>query len=52
MGEMTFTCALVQTLQKEGISSLASASERAVIAEGDGKKTIIFDFVRFRKYLK
>jgi len=50
MGEMTFTCALVQALQKEGIVYIASTSERTVVDEGDGKKTVIFNFVQFRKY--
>lgn len=52
MGEMTFTCALVQALQKEGILCLASTSERSVLEEADGKKTVVFSFVRFREYLK
>jgi hypothetical protein len=51
MGEMTFTCALVQILQKEGVSCLASTSERTVLEEADGKKTVVFKFVRFRGYL-
>jgi len=50
MGEMTFTCALVRAIQKEGITCIASTSERTVVDEGDGKKTVIFNFVRFREY--
>ena len=50
MGEMTFTFALVQALQEGGIDCIASTSERTVVDEGDGKKTVIFNFVRFREY--
>lgn len=51
MGEMTFTHHLVNLLQAEGITCVASSSERKVIEEKDGKKTVVFDFQQFREYL-
>ncbi len=49
MGEMTFTYALVSLLKAEGITCLASTTNR--IAEEQGsKKTSEFHFVRFREY--
>lgn len=50
MGEMTFTCNLVQRLLARGIPSVASTSERRVVEEADGKKTLLFQFVQFRGY--
>ncbi len=50
MGEMTFTCYLVSLLQRTGIACIASTSERLVLEEADGKKTIVFDFQQFRAY--
>lgn len=50
MGEMTFTFALVQRLLAAGIPCVASTTERTVTEEGDGRKTVQFRFVRFRKY--
>lgn len=50
MGEFTFTHAVVSGLITGGISCVASTSERIVQEEEPGKKTIIFRFVRFRKY--
>lgn len=49
MGEMTFTCRLVQKLKEAGITCLASTTER-LVQEVDGKKITEFRFVRFRKY--
>jgi hypothetical protein len=50
MGEMTFTHALVTLLQQEGIDCVASTSERKVIEEENGKKTVLFEFKQFRTY--
>lgn len=50
MGEMTFTYALVQLLQAAGISCIASTSQRKVITEEHGKKTVLFEFEQFREY--
>lgn len=51
MGEMTFTTALVNLLLHEGIPCVASTTERSVLEEEDGRKTVVFRFVRFRKYV-
>lgn len=50
MGEMTFTFSLVTMLQKRNIKCLASTSKRQVLELKDGKKTMEFQFVRFREY--
>ncbi|MCK6614902.1 MAG: hypothetical protein L6Q47_11740 [Ignavibacteriaceae bacterium] len=50
MGEYTFTHAVVAGLMTAGVACVASTSERIVREEEPGKKTIIFRFVRFRKY--
>jgi hypothetical protein len=49
MGEMTFTFAMVKALQQEGITCIASTTERVSVEE-NGVKTSEFRFVRFRKY--
>jgi hypothetical protein len=50
MGEMTFVVALVGLLQKAGIEVVCSTTQRLVLEEKDGKKTMQFVFVRFRGY--
>ncbi|GMU87667.1 MAG: hypothetical protein AMXMBFR48_29080 [Ignavibacteriales bacterium] len=50
MGEFTFTYAVISGLLKAGVECIASTSERLVTEEGNGKKTVTFRFVRFRKY--
>ncbi|MBP3767251.1 MAG: CRISPR-associated protein [Prevotella sp.] len=50
MGEMTFTCNLVNALKDLGITSLASTTERNTIMTPDGKKISEFKFVQFREY--
>jgi len=50
MGEMTFTFTMVNSLQKQGIMCIASATER-VSSEENGVKISEFRFVQFRKYL-
>jgi len=49
MGEMTFTFAMVNALQKRGITCVASTTER-IASEENGVKFSEFQFVRFRKY--
>ena len=49
MGEMTFTYALVSRLKAEGVTCVASTTER-IAEEKDGVKTSEFKFVRFREY--
>ena len=50
MGEMTFCFALVQQFRNKNIPCVASTTERKVLEEADGKKTVQFNFVRFRNY--
>jgi hypothetical protein len=50
MGEMTFTFVLVLLLISHDIPCVASTTERRVIEEVDGKKTVQFGFVQFRRY--
>ena len=50
MGEMTLTYAIVQRLKTEGVTCVASTTERKVVEEADGTKTSVFQFVRFREY--
>ena len=52
MGELNFSFALVQQLQKCGFVCLASTSERIVKESKPGYKEVIFEFVRFRVYEK
>jgi hypothetical protein len=49
MGEMTFSFALINALQKLGATCVASTTER-ITTEQDGRKTSEFRFVQFRKY--
>ena len=50
MGEMTFLVALLQILQAQGIKVICSTTERIVLEEKDGKKTLQFQFCQFREY--
>jgi hypothetical protein len=50
MGEMTFVVALVQLLQKAKIMVVCSTTQRTVLEEQDGRKTVQFHFVQFRAY--
>jgi len=50
MGEMTFTFAMINALQKRGITCVASTTER-VSSEANGMKTSAFRFVQFRQYI-
>ena len=49
MGEMTFTYALISRLKAEGITCVASTTDR-IAEEKDGVKKSEFKFVRFREY--
>ena len=49
-GEFTFTFQMADRLRGLGISCVASTSERNIIIEEDGTKTIRFEFVQFRRY--
>jgi hypothetical protein len=49
-GEFTFVHAIVNMLKNKGITCVASTSERNVIEEKDGSKTLVFNFVQFRAY--
>lgn len=50
MGELTFSFALVHLLQAQGITCVASTARRQSIDKGEGRKEIVFEFVRFRAY--
>ena len=50
MGEMTFSFAMVNALQKRGITCVASTTER-IASEENGVKKSEFRFVQFRKYI-
>ena len=47
---MTLTYALVNLLKAAGYRCVASTTVREVYEEQPGKKTVIFQFVRFRDY--
>lgn len=51
MGELNFCFALVDRLQKAGITCLASTTQRSATGHSDGSKTSKFGFVRFREYV-
>lgn len=50
MGELTFCFAIVKLLQNKNYTCVASTTERTVLEEIDGKKTVQFKFVQFREY--
>ncbi|MGB0838620.1 MAG: hypothetical protein ACPGXL_00695 [Chitinophagales bacterium] len=50
MGEMTFVLSMVCLLQQQGVTCIASTTNRNAIEYGNGVKTVRFNFVRFRKY--
>ena len=49
-GEFTLTMALVCLLQERGIRCVAACSTRRVVENGDGSKTVHYNFVQFRDY--
>lgn len=50
MGEMTLTYQLVDLLKDAGYRCYASTTVREVYEQELGKKTVIFQFVKFREY--
>lgn len=50
MGEMTLTYQLVALLKDAGYRCYASTTVREVYEQEPGKKTVIFQFVKFREY--
>lgn len=50
MGEMTFIVALVRLLKRQKIKVVCSTTDRLVLEEQDGKKTMQFVFQQFREY--
>ena len=51
MGEMNFTYRLVSRLTQQGITCLASTTERIVRQLPDGTRNSTFRFVQFRRYV-
>lgn len=51
MGEFTMTVALLKEFSVRNIPCIASTTERIVTETEPGKKSVVFKFVRFRKYL-
>lgn len=54
MGEFTFTYRMIYLLQQHNIPCYASTTERKTLEETENhivKKTTIFNFVKFRKYI-
>jgi len=49
-GEFTFVFALVTMLLRSGIKCIASTTRRTVEQENNGRKTSVFEFVKFREY--
>lgn len=49
-GEMTLTYAIVQNLIAHGIKVVAATSDRISVDNGDGTKTVKFEFCKFREY--
>ena len=50
MGELCFCFELARLLQSIGIKVVASTTERKVIEQEEGQKTVVFHFIRFREY--
>ena len=50
MGEMTFVYQFVQKMSEQGVSCVASTSERVAVEQLDGTKLSRFEFVQFRPY--
>ena len=50
MGELTFCVCIIELLKQKGIRCVASTTERNVIEQEAGKKTLLFNFVQFRDY--
>jgi hypothetical protein len=50
-GEMGFTFAMINELEKAGITCVHACSERKSVDLGNGKKSVQFDFIQFRQYV-
>ena len=50
MGEMTFVHHFIRIMETIQMPCYASTTERTVIEEADGRKTVQFKFVQFRLY--
>lgn len=50
MGEMTLTMSIVSMLKKNGVTCIASTTERCSKTQHNGKTISVFRFVRFRRY--
>lgn len=50
MGEFSFVFRLLLLLRNSGLKAVCSTSQREVITNEDGSKTVKFDFRRFRYY--
>lgn len=50
MGEFTFTFAFVAEMQRSGVTCVASTTDRNVVPNPNGTRTVTFTFVRFREY--
>ena len=50
MGELSFCFALVKMLQNNDVKVVCSTTERIVIEEKEGLKTVRFQFYQFREY--
>ena len=49
-GQMNLVYKLVQVLDAAGVQCYAAVSDRNTIDNGDGTKTVRFDFVKFLEY--
>jgi hypothetical protein len=50
MGEMTFVHNFIRIMETIQMPCYASTTERTVLEEADGRKTVQFKFVQFRRY--
>lgn len=50
MGELTLCHALILLFRTDGITCIASTTERIASESSDGTKTSLFKFVQFREY--
>lgn len=50
MGEMTFSCYLVNLLNQAGVQCVASTTRREVKTNEKGEKVSNFQFIKFREY--
>lgn len=50
MGESTFTFQFAIEMSKRNIPCFASTTERTILENDDGSKTVFFKFVNFRPY--